>query len=152
MRARCGVAQIGPKPLTKVAQTLGVTLADLKRNNVGARIAGLIASSVLFFAGLLLIAEILLSLAGPVDAMFGRTVADGLWPSTLDFSFNELWSIALPIAICMFLAVSRLVPREETCASEPDVDAEFVAVRQLLGVRTVEGLYFAPMHPGDSGS
>jgi hypothetical protein len=31
----------GPKPLTKVAQTLGVTLADLRRNNVGPRIAGL---------------------------------------------------------------------------------------------------------------
>jgi hypothetical protein len=114
----------GPKPLTKVAQTLGVTLADLRRNNVGPRIAGLIASSVLFLAGLLLIAELLLSLAGPIDAMFGRTVANGLWPSTLDFSFNELWSIALPIVICMFLAVARLVPREETRASEPDVDAE----------------------------
>jgi hypothetical protein len=114
----------GPKPLTKVAQTLGVTLADLRRNNVGPRIAGLIASSVLFLAGLLLIAELLLSLAGPIDAMFGKTVAEGLWPSTLDFSFNELWSIALPIVICMFIAVSRLVPREETRASEPDTDDE----------------------------
>ena len=114
----------GPKPLTKLAQTLGVTLADLRRNNVGPRIAGLIASSVLFFAGLLLIAELLLALAGPIDAMFGKTVTEGLWPSTLEFSFNELWSIAFPIGICIFLAVSRLAPGEETRASEPDADAD----------------------------
>src|SRR5271165_5745146 len=68
----------GPKPLIKVAQTLGVLLADLKRNNVGPRIARLLASSVLFVAGLLLIAELLLSLATAVDAMFGKSVTDGL--------------------------------------------------------------------------
>jgi hypothetical protein len=114
----------GPKPLTKVAQTLGVPLADLKRNNVGPRIARLLASSVLFVAGLLLIAELLLSLATPVDAIFGKSVSDGLWPSTLEYSFDELWSIALPIGVCMILALYKLVPRDEVRASESDVQTD----------------------------
>jgi hypothetical protein len=114
----------GPKPLTKVAQTLGVPLADLKRNNVGPRIARLLASSVLFVAGLLLIAELLLSLATPVDAIFGKSVSDGLWPSTLEYSFDELWSIALPIGVCMILALYKLVPRNEVRASESDVQTD----------------------------
>jgi hypothetical protein len=93
----------GPKPLTKVAQKLEVQLADLKRDNIGPRIAAMIASGVLFCVGLLLIAELLLSPAGPVDAMFGKSTTDGLWPSTLDYTFDELGSIALPIVVCMFL-------------------------------------------------
>jgi hypothetical protein len=114
----------GPKPLTKVAQKLEVQLADLKRDNIGPRIAALLASSVLFFIGLLLIAELLLLLAGPVDAMFGKNIADGLWPSTLEYSFDELWSIALPIGVCMSFAVCRLVPRDGIQASDPDADAD----------------------------
>ncbi|MBV8508828.1 MAG: hypothetical protein JO289_01560 [Xanthobacteraceae bacterium] len=115
----------GPKPLAKVAQTLGVPLADLKHNNnVGPRIARLVASSVLFVAGLLLIAELLLSLATPVDTMVGKSVTDGLWPSTLEYSFDELWSIALPIGVCMILAVVKLVPRDEVRASDPDAQGE----------------------------
>jgi hypothetical protein len=112
----------GPKPLTKVAQKLEVQLAELKRDNLGPRIAGLLASSVLFFAGLLLIAELLLSLASPVDAMFGKSTTDGLWPSTLEYSFNELWSIALPIGVCMFLAICKLIPRDESRPSDPDTN------------------------------
>jgi hypothetical protein len=114
----------GPKPLTKVAQKLEVQLADLKRDNIGPRIAGLLASSVLFFAGLLLIAEVLLSLAGPVDALFGKSTTNGLWPSTLEYSFDELWSIALPIGVCMFLAVCKLVPRDEIRPFDPDTDTD----------------------------
>jgi hypothetical protein len=114
----------GPKPLTKVAQKLEVQLADLKRDNLGPRIAGLLASNVLFFVGLLLIAELLLSLADPVDAVFGRSTTDGLWPSTLEYSFNELLSIALPIGFCMFLAVCNLVPRGESRPSDPETDTD----------------------------
>jgi hypothetical protein len=114
----------GPKPLNKVAQKLEVQLADLKRNNVGPLIAGLIASGVLFFVGLLLIAVLLLSLAGPVDAMFGKSITDGLWPSTLEYSFDELWSIALPIGVCMFVAVWKLVPRGEIRPSDPGTDTD----------------------------
>jgi hypothetical protein len=111
----------GPKLLTKVAQKLEVQLADLKRDDIGPRIAALLVSSVLFFAGLLLIAELLLSLAGPVDAVFGKSVANGLWPSTLEYSFDELWSIALPIGVCMAFAVCKLVPRDEI--QPPDSNA-----------------------------
>ena len=114
----------GPKPLTKVAQKLEVQLADLKRDNIGPRIAAMIASGVLFCVGLLLIAELLLSLAGPVDAMFGKSTTDGLWPSTLDYTFDELGSIALPIVVCMFYAVYKLVPRNEIQPSDPDTDAD----------------------------
>jgi hypothetical protein len=114
----------GPKPLTKVAQKLEVHLAESKRDNVGPRIAGLLASSVLFFAGLFLMAELLLSLAGPVDAMFGKSVADGLWPSTLEYSFNELWSIALPIGVCMFLAVYKFGPGHDSRRSDLDADTD----------------------------
>ncbi|HEY7230180.1 MAG TPA: hypothetical protein VH558_07400 [Pseudolabrys sp.] len=114
----------GPDSLSKVAQKLEVQLADLKRDSVGPLIAGLLASGVLFFAGLLLIAELLLSLAGPVDAIFGRSTTDGLWPSTLEYSFDELWSIALPIGVCMFLAVCKLIPRDEIRPLEPDSDAD----------------------------
>ena len=114
----------GPKPLTKVAQKLEVQLADLRRDNFGPVIAGLLASSVLFFVGLLLIAELLLSLAGPVDAMFGRTTESGLWPSTLEYSFDELWSIALPIGVCMLLAVCKLVPHQESRPSAADSDGD----------------------------
>lgn len=114
----------GPKPLTKVAQKLEVQLADLKRDNHGPVIAGLLASSVLFFVGLLLIAELLLSLAGPVDAVFGRTTTSGLWPSTLEYSFDELWSIALPVGVCLLLAVGKLVPRDGVRPSDPDTDTD----------------------------
>ena len=114
----------GPKPLTKVAQKLEVQLADLKRDNIGPRIAAMIASGVLFCVGLLLIAELLLSLAGPVDAMFGKSTTDGLWPSTLDYTFDELGSIALPIVVCMFFAVYKLVPRNDNQPSDPDTDTD----------------------------
>ena len=114
----------GPKPLAKVAQTLGVPLANLKHDNVGPRIARLLASSALFVAGLLLIAELLLSLATPVDTMVGKSVTDGLWPSTLEYSFDELWSIALPIGVCMILAVVKLVPRDEVRASGADAQGD----------------------------
>ena len=63
------------------------------------------------------------SLAGPVDAMFGKSTIDGLWPSTLEYSFDELGSIALPIGVCMFLAVCKLVPRDEVRPSDPDAGA-----------------------------
>ena len=63
------------------------------------------------------------SLAGPVDAMFGKSTIDGLWPSTLEYSFDELGSIALPIGVCMFLAVCKLVPRDEVRPSDPDAAA-----------------------------
>jgi hypothetical protein len=122
----------GPKPLTKVAQKLEVQLADLKRDNIGPRIAAMIASGVLFCVGLLLIAELLLSLAGPVDAMFGKSTTDGLWPSTLDYTFDELGSIALPIVVCMFFAVYKLVPRNEIQPSDPDPDADSSLVDSFL--------------------
>ena len=52
------------------------------------------------------------SFAGPLDAMFGKSTINGLWASTLEYSFDELGSIALPIGVCMFLAVCKLVPRD----------------------------------------
>jgi hypothetical protein len=114
----------GPKPLIKVAQKLEVTLTGAKRNNAGPGIAGLVASGVLFFAGLFIIAEVLLQLDGPVDALVGRSATEGLWPSTLEYTFDELWAIALPIGVCMVLAVSKLVPCGEAKEPEPDPDAE----------------------------
>lgn len=56
--------------------------------------------------------------------MFGKSVTDGLWPSTLEYSFDELWSIALPIGVCMILAVCKLVPRDEVRAPESDVQSD----------------------------
>jgi hypothetical protein len=114
----------GPKPLTKVAQKLGIPLADIKRDGLGPAIAGLIASGVLFFAGLFVIAELLVQLAGPVDALVGKSTTEGLWPSTLDYAFQELWSIALPIGACMFIAVCKLAPRGEARQSDPEPDAD----------------------------
>jgi hypothetical protein len=69
---------------------------------------------------------LLLQLAGPVDALFGKSITEGLWPSTLDYSFQELWSIALPIGVCMFIAVCKLAPRGEARQSdpEPELDAD----------------------------
>ena len=122
----------GPKPLTKVAQKLEVQLADLKRDNIGPVIAGLLASGVLFFVGLLLIAELLLSLAGPVDATFGKSTTSGLWPSTLEYSFDELWSIALPIVVCMFLAVCKVVPHDEIRPAAPDADTDSSLLNDFL--------------------
>jgi len=70
-------------------------VADIKRDGLGPAIAGLIASGVLFFAGLFVIAELFLQLAGPVDSLFGKNTTEGLRPSTLDYAFQELWSIAV---------------------------------------------------------
>ena len=125
LRAGCGVAQVraeaahqgGPEARNSVVRYQA-------RRPPG--IAGLIASGVLFFAGLFIIAELLLQLAGPVDALFGKSITEGLWPSTLDYSFQELWSIALPIGVCMFIAVCKLAPRGEARQSdpEPELDAD----------------------------
>jgi hypothetical protein len=112
----------GPKPLIKVAQKLEVTLAGPKGDGAGPGIAGLVASGVLFFAGLFIIAEVLLQLDGPVDALVGRSAAESLWPSTLEYTFDELWSIALPIGVCMVLAVGKLVPRGEARQSDPEAE------------------------------
>jgi len=42
-------------------------------------------------------------------------------PLTLEYSFDELWSIALPIGVCMAFAVCKLVPRDEV--QPPDSNA-----------------------------
>jgi hypothetical protein len=107
----------GSKPLAKVAQKLEIQMADVKRDR-GSRIIGLVFSSLLFLAGLLIIAELLVFLAAPVSALFGKSPVNGLWPSTLDYAFQELWRIALPIGVCMLLVVSRAVPSE--AGSDPD--------------------------------
>jgi hypothetical protein len=120
----------GPKPLIKVAQKLEVTLTGSKRDNTG--IAGLITSGVLFFAGLFIIAEVLLQLDGPVDALVGRSATDSLWPSTLEYTFDELWAIALPIGVCMVLAVGKLVPRGEARQADPEAEPASTTLDDFL--------------------
>ena len=64
-----------------------------------------------------------MSFAGPLDAMFGKSTINGLWASTLEYSFDELGSIALPIGVCMLLAACKLVPRDLVRPSDPDAGA-----------------------------
>jgi len=79
LRAGCGVAQVraeaahqgGPEARNSVVRYQA-------RRPPG--IAGLIASGVLFFAGLFIIAELLLQLAGPVDALFGKSITEVYGP------------------------------------------------------------------------
>jgi hypothetical protein len=104
-----------------VAQKLEIKV-EVRRDNSAPMISGLLFSSVLLLAGLFIIAELLVLLAPPMSALFDKSSTDSLWPSTLEFAFQELESIALPIVICMSIAVFKLVPRGEVGPGDEDTD------------------------------
>jgi hypothetical protein len=68
---------------------------------------------MLFCVGLLVIAEALFLLDGPVVSLFGKGADKSLWPSNLDYVLDELFAIALPIIACLFAAVLMRSRRQD---------------------------------------
>jgi hypothetical protein len=95
----------GPKSLIKVAERLGVRSPTARSSKLGSLIESLIASSVVFCVGLLIIARILSWLCGSIESLFDKSADNGLWPSSLGNVGDELFTISSPIIVCLFVAV-----------------------------------------------
>jgi hypothetical protein len=95
----------GPKSLMKVAERLEVRSPAMSARDLSSFIGSFVASGMLFCVGLLIIAQALFWLDGPVVLLFGKGADKSLWPSSLDYVWDELFAIALPIIACLFAAV-----------------------------------------------
>jgi len=108
-----GMRKSGPASLLNVAKQFGPVRA-LPKGRLRAFLASVLASGLIFFLSLLVVANLLVWLAGPVSGFFN--VAQSLWPKTIysvageNSIGEELIRIALPMAICLVLAC-WLMPR-----------------------------------------
>jgi len=101
----------GPKAMADIAKSLGAEVPLQHDNALRDFLARLVAVGVPFCIGILTIAFILLWLGAPVNYLFSKDVELTLWPTTLDYVFDELLAIVPQIVACMILAVLMLVPR-----------------------------------------
>jgi hypothetical protein len=122
----------GPKSLMKVAERLGVRSPVARRGNLGSLVESLVASGVLFSVGLLIIAHVLSWLYGPVESLFDKNADKGLWPSSLGYVGDELFTIAFPIIVCLFVAVFVWLSRpphratDDGAPGQPSLADDFV--------------------------
>ncbi len=100
----------GPRSLIKVAESLGASKAVPIGGRIRGFLTGLIASSLIFGVGLLIIAHVLSWLYGPVSGFFGKGESS-LWPDSLQSVGDEFWGMVPTIAVCVALVVCCLTSR-----------------------------------------
>jgi hypothetical protein len=107
----------GAGSLSKVSELLGATHSVVPPGRFRAFLTSVLASGLIFFLGLLVVAYILVWLAGPVSELFHKDHPDqSFWPTAIyaagDESSvgDELLRIAFPMAICLVVA-TWLMPR-----------------------------------------
>jgi hypothetical protein len=101
----------GSEGMAELAKSLGAQVPVEKDSALKDILARSVAVGVPFCIGLLTIAFILLWLGPPVNYLLSRDASVTLWPSTLDYVFQELVAIVPPVIICMVVAMFLLVPR-----------------------------------------
>jgi hypothetical protein len=112
-----GMRGSGAGSLSKVSELLGATHSVVPPGRFRAFLTSVLASGLIFFLGLLVVAHILVWLAGPVSEIFHKDHPDqSFWPTAIyaggDESSvgDELLQIAFPMAVCLVMA-TWLMPR-----------------------------------------
>jgi hypothetical protein len=113
--------QSGTKALSKVADAIGIPAPVPGLDKLGYLLTGIAASGIVFSVAILTIAHIFALLARPVAHLFAKSLDQSLWPSNLDYVFDELSSMVPPIFVCVLIAVTVLVPRgqDQSRAASP---------------------------------
>jgi hypothetical protein len=111
--------QSGTKAVSKVADAIGIPSTVPCLNNLRYLLTGIAASGIVFSLCILTIAHIFALLAGPVAVLFSKPLDQSLWPNSLEYVGDELWTMVPPIFVCLVIAVTFLVPREPTQSQTP---------------------------------
>jgi hypothetical protein len=120
--------QSGTKGVSKVADAIGIPSAVPGLNNLRYLLTGIAASGMVFSLCILTIAHIFVLLAAPVAHLFTKPLDQSLWPTSLGYVGDELWTIVPPVFVCLIISVTFLVPREaqSTARSNPSLIADLV--------------------------
>lgn len=120
--------QSGTKGVSKVADAIGISSAVPGLNNLRYLLTGIAASGMVFSLCILTIAHIFVLLAAPVAHLFTKPLDQSLWPTSLGYVGDELWTMVPPVFVCLIIAVTFLVPREaqSPARSNPSLIADLV--------------------------
>jgi hypothetical protein len=120
--------QSGTKGVSKVADAIGIPSAVPGLNNLRYLLTGIAASGMVFSLCILTIAHIFVLLAAPVAHLFTKPLDQSLWPTTLGYVGDELWTMVPPVFVCLIISVTFLVPREaqSSARSNPSLIADLV--------------------------
>jgi hypothetical protein len=120
--------QSGTKGVSKVADAIGIPSAVPGLNNLRYLLTGIAASGMVFSLCILTIAHIFVLLAAPVAHLFTKPLDQSLWPTSLGYVGDELWTIVPPVFVCLIISVTFLVPREaqSPARSNPSLIADLV--------------------------
>jgi hypothetical protein len=83
---------------------------------------------MVFSLCILTIAHIFVLLAAPVAHLFTKPLDQSLWPTSLEYVGDELWTMVPPVFVCLIISVTFLVPREAQlpARSNPSLIADLV--------------------------
>jgi len=120
--------QSGTKGVSKVADAIGIPSAVPGLNNLRYLLTGIAASGMMFSLCILTTAHIFVLLAAPVAHLFTKPLDQSLWPTTLGYVGDELWTMVPPVFVCLIISVTFLVPREaqSPARSNPSLIADLV--------------------------
>jgi hypothetical protein len=120
--------QSGTKGVSKVADAIGIPSAVPGLNNLRYLLTGIAASGMVFSLCILTIAHIFVLLAAPVPHLFTKPLDQSLWPTSLGYVGDELWTMVPPVFVCLIISVTFLVPREaqSSARSNPSLIADLV--------------------------
>ena len=104
--------QCGTKGVSKVADAIEIPSAVPGLNNLRYLLTGIAASGMVFSLCILTIAHIFVLLAAPVAHLFTKPLDQSLWPTSLGYVGDELWTMVPPVFVCLIISVTFLVPRE----------------------------------------
>jgi hypothetical protein len=124
--------QSGTKAVSKVADAIGIPSTVPRLNNLRYLLTGIAASGIVFSLCILTIAHIFVLLAEPVAFLFSKPLDQSLWPNSLEYVGDELWTMVPPIFVCLVIAVTFLVPREYTQSQIP-APSPSSAIADLVG-------------------
>jgi hypothetical protein len=120
--------QSGTKGVSKVADAIGIPSAVPGLNNLRYLLTGIAASGMVFSLCILTIAHIFVLLAAPVAHLFTKPLDQSLWPTSLGYVGDELWTMVPPVFVCLIISITFLVPREaqSPARSNPSLIADLV--------------------------
>jgi hypothetical protein len=120
--------QCGTKGVSKVADAIGIPSAVPGLNNLRYLLTGIAASGMVFSLCILTLAHIFVLLAAPVAHLFTKPLDQSLWPTSLGYVGDELWTMVPPVFVCLIISVTFLVPREaqSPARSNPSLIADLV--------------------------
>ena len=124
--------QSGTKAVSKVADAIGIPSTVPRLNNLRYLLTGIAASGIVFSLCILTIAHFFVLLAEPIAVLFSKPLDQSLWPNSLEYVGDELWTMVPPIFVCLVIGVTFLVPREPIQSMTPPPSPSS-AIADLVG-------------------